>query len=85
MIEICHRISHYSPPPTRAEAFQFRGIDIQVGESRANYLPKLKEAYPEQDIDVLVDTITLRYKARFPNNPELQDDQLLELLKRTLR
>ena len=74
-----------SPTPTRAEAFQFRGIDIQVGESRANYLPKLKEAYPEQDIDVLVDTITLRYKARFPNNPELQDDQLLELLKRTLR
>jgi len=74
-----------SPTPTRAEAFQFRGIDIQAGESRANYLPKLKEAYPEQDIDVLVDTITLRYKARFPNNPELQDDQLLELLKRTLR
>jgi hypothetical protein len=35
-----------SPTPTRAEAFQFRGIDIQVGESRANIIDeKLDKGY----------------------------------------
>ena len=65
--------------------FSLEGLIFKLVKAEQIILPKLKEAYPEQDIDVLVDTITLRYKARFPNNPELQDDQLLELLKRTLR
>ena len=74
-----------SPTPTRASVFNFRGIDIQASESREEYLPKLREAYPEQDVDVLVDTARLRYKARFPNNPELTDENLLVLLKMALR
>jgi len=73
-----------APTIRQPQTFQFRSATVEPGETRQTYLPKIKEQFQEQDIDALVKTIELRYQSRYPNNPELQDNQLLDLLFRTL-
>ena len=63
----------------------FNGLDISRDETRSNYLPKIQEQYPEEDINALIENINTRYKTRFPNNPPLSDYALLELLNKVLR
>jgi hypothetical protein len=63
----------------------FNGLDIDRMETRTNYLPKIKQQYPEEDIDALVENIIERYRVNFPNNPPPSDYALLELLNKTLK
>lgn len=63
----------------------FNGTEIDRNLSSADYLPTLRQLYPNSDVDALASRIKEKYKNEFPNNPELSDFSLLEFLNRTLR
>jgi hypothetical protein len=63
----------------------FKGVSIGRNEARGDYLPRLQDQYPEENINDLVENINARYKTRYPNNPPLSDYALLELLNKVLR
>ena len=64
-----------------SNSFDFKGQQLNKGLSREAYLPVIKEQYPDQDIDALVN----QFRTAFNNNPKyagrtLNDAALLALL-----
>ena len=70
--------------PALSSGFVFSKLpdEISRGETLAIALPKIKQAYPSVDVDSYISAVRNSYANRYPNQPPLSDDAILDLLSR---